>query len=46
MDEGRKKPGIAFYACVVVAALVVLLVLLAVLGVLFGHIALPWRIPK
>ncbi len=46
MDDERKKPGIAYYACVAVAGLFALMVLLAALGLLFGHIALPWKMPK
>ena len=46
MDDEHKKPGIAFYGCVVVTGLFVLLVVLAALGMLFGLVALPWQMLK
>jgi hypothetical protein len=46
MDDEHKKPGIAFYGCVVVTGLLFLLVVAAVLAVLFGHAVVPWQPPK
>jgi hypothetical protein len=46
VNDEHQKPGAAFYGCAVVAGLFALVVLVAALGVLFGHIALPWRVPK
>jgi hypothetical protein len=45
MDDEHKKPGIAFYGCVVAVCLFYLLVVLAALAMLFGFAA-PWQMLK